>query len=106
MATVYFPAILESGDAPGFSVFFPDLPGLASAGDSEQEAALHAQEALRGHIELMLEEGETIPPPRKMDAIAHDPGVREVARILVPVVIPSARTVRVNVTLPEEIGRA
>jgi predicted RNase H-like HicB family nuclease len=32
MATVYFAAIVEAGVEPGYSVFFPDLPGCASAG--------------------------------------------------------------------------
>ena len=31
MAIIYFPVIVETGDLPGCGVFFPDLPGLASA---------------------------------------------------------------------------
>ena len=41
MATVFYPAIVERAGA-GFSVFFPDLPGCTSAGDTLQEAALNA----------------------------------------------------------------
>jgi len=103
MAIVYFPAIVETGDEPGYSVFFPDLPGLASAGDSEQAAARNAEEALRGHLELMVEEGLAIPEPSALDRIEHDPEVREAARILVRAVVPSERVLRVNVTLPEDL---
>jgi predicted RNase H-like HicB family nuclease len=68
MTRVYFPAIVEGGRRPGYSVFFPDLPGLASAGDSVQAAALNAEEALRGHIALLAEEGHEIPGARALDA--------------------------------------
>ena len=103
MAIVYFPAIVETGDAPGYGVFFPDLPGLVSAGDSEQAAARNAEEALGAHLELMIEEGLDIPEPSALDRIEHDPEVREAARILVRAVVPSERVLRVNVTLPEDL---
>ncbi|MDE2230195.1 MAG: type II toxin-antitoxin system HicB family antitoxin [Alphaproteobacteria bacterium] len=103
MAIIYFPAIVETGDFPGYSVFFPDLPGLASAGESTQEAAHNAEEALRGHLELMVEDGMAIPEPSALDRIEHDPEVREAARILVRAVVPSERVLRVNVTLPEDL---
>lgn len=105
MATVYFPAIVERGDGPGYSVFFPDLPGLASAGDTLQQAAQNAEEALRGHLEAMAEEGLEIPAPRELDAIERDPEVDEAARILVRAELRSSRAIRVNVTLPEDLLR-
>lgn len=61
MAQVYFPAIVERGKRRGYSVFFPDLPGLASAGRTVQEVARNAEEGLRGHLELMVEESLDIP---------------------------------------------
>ena len=103
MAIIYFPAIVETGDEAGFGVFFPDLPGLTSAGDNEQEAARNAEEALGAHLELMIEEGLDIPEPSALDRIEHDPEVREAARILVRAVVPSERVLRVNVTLPEDL---
>ncbi|HEV2161488.1 MAG TPA: type II toxin-antitoxin system HicB family antitoxin [Stellaceae bacterium] len=103
MAIIYFPAIVETGDLPGYSVFFPDLPGLASAGESTQEAARNAEEALHDHLELMIEDGMEIPEPSALDRIEHDPEVREAARMLVRAVVPSERMLRVNVTLPEDL---
>lgn len=82
MSVRYYPAIIERGDA-GFGVFFPDLPGCTSGGDSLQAAALGAEEALRGHLEIMAERGEPMPAPSRFDAIQADPDVDEAARILV-----------------------
>lgn len=64
-------------------MFFPDLPGCTSAGDTLQEAALGAEEALSGHLAVSLEHGDAVPAPSELDAIERDPEVDEVARILV-----------------------
>jgi predicted RNase H-like HicB family nuclease len=97
----YFPAIVEKA-SDGYGVFFPDLPGCTSAGATLQEAALNAEEALQAHIELSLEHGETIPEPSTLDQIVVDADVREAARILVRT-DPPGRTVRVNITMPEDL---
>jgi predicted RNase H-like HicB family nuclease len=56
--------ILERADDGSFSVHAPDLPGCVSCGVTEQEALQMVEEAIRGHIELMRESGEAVPPPR------------------------------------------
>lgn len=80
----------------------PDLPGCTSAGATVQEAALNAEEALQAHIDLSVEHGDAIPEPSTLDQIAVDPDVTEVARILVRA-DPPGRTVRVNITMPEDL---
>lgn len=75
-------AVLEQS-ADGFCVFFPDVPGCTSAGDTAAETAVNAEEALRAHLLLTLEYGETIPEPRRSEDIPLDPEVPEAARILV-----------------------
>ena len=97
----YYPAIIEPA-AEGFGVFFPDLPGCTSAGATVQEAACNAEEALQAHIDLAAEHGEAIPEPSELNSIAHDPDVVEAARVLVRAEVPG-RSVRVNITLPEEL---
>lgn len=97
----YFPAIVEKS-SDGYGVFFPDLPGCTSAGATLQEAALNAEEALQAHIELSLEHGDAIPEPSTLDEIAVDPDITEAARILVRA-DPPGRTVRVNITMPEDL---
>ncbi|SNS52789.1 Predicted nuclease of the RNAse H fold, HicB family [Sphingomonas laterariae] len=104
MATVYYPAIIErAGDT--FSVFFPDLKGLASAGDTIHEAAIAAEEALGVHLLAMAEHKEDIPAPSELDAIEADPEVDEAIRILVRGERPG-RAVRLNITLDEGLVAA
>ena len=99
MATVHYPAIIErAGD--GYSVFFPDLPGCTSAGDTLQDAALGAEEALSGHLAVSIEQGDIVPAPSEFDALERDPEVDEVARILVRGERPG-RAVRVQVSIEE-----
>ncbi len=99
MATVVYPAIVERA-GEGYSVFFPDLPGLASAGRTVTEAALNAEEALTGHLLVSAEYGEKLEAPSDMGAIEVDPEVDEVARILVRAEAPG-KSVRINITLDE-----
>ncbi|HEX4078901.1 MAG TPA: type II toxin-antitoxin system HicB family antitoxin [Rhizomicrobium sp.] len=105
MAAIYFPAIVEGGRKRGFSVYFPDLPGLASAGDTIQEAALRSEEALKLHLDGILEDGEALPSPGNLDSITSNPAVKEVARILVRADIPATKAVHLDVTLPEDLVR-
>ena len=85
MAICHYPSITEGDAETGYSVFFPDLPGCTSGGDTLQEAALNAEEGLAAHIALMLSAGEPVPPPSSF----HDPprpiepDVVEVSRLLV-----------------------
>jgi predicted RNase H-like HicB family nuclease len=87
MAIRHYPAIIEGDAASGYSVFFPDLPGCTSGGATLQAAALNAEEALSGHIELMLEDGERVPEPSLLDDLPRpiELDVVEVTRLLVPV---------------------
>jgi predicted RNase H-like HicB family nuclease len=71
----------------GYSVFFRDLPGWTSDGETLQEAALNAEEALAGHIALMIEGGEKVPAPSRLDDLPRriEPDVVEASRLLVRV---------------------
>lgn len=99
MATVYYPAIIERTE-DGFSVFFPDLPGCTSAGDTVQDAALNAEEALAGHLAVSMEHGDAISAPSAVDSIPRDPEIDEVARVLVRAERPG-KIVRVQITMDE-----
>lgn len=104
MATAYYPAIIERA-ADGYSVFFPDLPGCASAGATLQDAARNAEEALAGHLLVSVQHGDVIPDPSDLDAIERDPDVDEVARILIRGERPG-KAMRINVTLDEGLVAA
>ena len=102
MATVFYPAVIEQA-GNGFSVYFPDLPGCTSAGDTIQRAALSAEEALAGHLAVSAEYGDSIPAPSDIAAIEHDSD--EVARLLVRADLPG-KAIRINITLDEGLVSA
>lgn len=104
MATVVYPAIVERA-GNGYSVFFPDLPGLTSAGRNVTEAVINAEEALTGHLIVSSECGDEIAPASDFSTIAHDAEVDEVARILVRAEAPG-KSVRLNITLDEGLVSA
>jgi predicted RNase H-like HicB family nuclease len=99
MAYAYYPAIIEQA-ATGFSVFFPDLPGCVSGGDTASAAARNAEEALGLHLEGMTEDGDALPIPTDINAIPRDPECVEVCRLLVRAELPG-RSLRVNISMDE-----
>lgn len=84
----YYPALLEGDAETGFSVWFPDLDGCVSAGDSASEAALNAQEALGLHLEGLMAEGLPVPPASDLAAVKTDDDAPEIARLLVTAYLP------------------
>lgn len=104
MATVVYPAIVERAGS-SYSVFFPDLPGCTSAGDTLQEAVVNAEEALSGHLLVSAQHGDVLADPSSLDDIEADPEVDEVARFLVRAETPG-KAVRINITLDEGLVAA
>lgn len=55
-----YPIAIEPGDEThAFGVIVPDIPGCHSAGDTLEEAYANAKEAIKGHLELLVEMGES-----------------------------------------------
>ena len=96
----YYPAIVDKDLDSDFSVLFPDFPGCVTAGDSVDEALRNAEEALTGHVGVMLDDGDDIPQPTQLDVIARQSDATTVAIVLVPVIFPG-KARRVNVMLDE-----
>ncbi|UGY08242.1 type II toxin-antitoxin system HicB family antitoxin [Phyllobacterium pellucidum] len=86
-----------------YGVSFPDFPGVVTAGTSLDDAHAMADEALSFHIEGLIEDGEAIPEPSRLEDIMAYPDNRSSVAILVAVKTDAKRAVRVNVTLPEDI---
>jgi predicted RNase H-like HicB family nuclease len=95
----YYPAIIDHDAGTDFGVTFPDFPGCVTTGETVQQAAVFAAEALAFHVEGMVEDGDTIPDPSAPD-VAIDGEGSVVARVLVPVEVPG-RVVRANISLDE-----
>lgn len=66
-----------------FGVSFPDLPGLATAGATLDEARDMAEEALAFHLQGMIEDGEAIPEPSSLEEIMSNPENRSGVAIMV-----------------------
>jgi len=99
-------AVVHKDPNSDFGVTFPDFPGCITAGSSIDEAKDMAHDALSLHIKGMLEDGETIPTPSKLENIMDDPDYSDAAAILVVSVSEAKpRSVRVNITVPEDMLR-
>ncbi|MDH3356628.1 MAG: type II toxin-antitoxin system HicB family antitoxin [Desulfobacteraceae bacterium] len=95
-------AIVHKETKSDFGVSFPDFPGCITAGKNIDEAKDMAQEALTLHIQGMLEDGEQLPVPSRLEEIMSDPDyANAIAYLVVSVPDAKPRTIRVNVTVPE-----
>ena len=58
-----YTAIFDPCEEGGFTVTVPKLPGLVTEGDTFEEAVEMAKDAIRGHLEVLADEGLEIPEP-------------------------------------------
>jgi predicted RNase H-like HicB family nuclease len=84
-------------------VDFPDFPGCVTAGKTLEDARRMAAEAIGSHVKGMIEDHEPIPEPASLDAIMNDPDNRSAVAFLIEVAAKPARSIRVNVMLPEDL---
>ncbi len=104
MRKVSYPAVFEpSGE--GYSVYFPDLPGCISYGNSYEEAQKEAEDALGLHLYGMEKDGDTIPEPSKHPKVDEEtaPGYFVSLVTVFPEIVKNEidnRRVKTNVTLP------
>ncbi len=83
----HYVAIVEEEEGKAFGVWFPDLPGCVSAGDSLDEATLNAAEALELWAEAMIESGQKIPAARSSTDLKADSGIaQDLARYMVALI--------------------
>lgn len=94
-------ALMRKSAESDYSVDFPDFPGCITAGQDLDEARRFAEEALTGHIEVLVEEGEIIPEPSSLETIMADPENRDAVVLVVSVPPIKGKTVRVNFTIDE-----
>jgi predicted RNase H-like HicB family nuclease len=101
----YF-AVVHKEEDSAFGIYFPDLRGCFSAGDTEDEALANARIALR----LYAEDAEDLPEPRGAADLRQDEEVRKeldqgAFLIVVPVVIAD-RKERYNLMLDRSLVSA
>ena len=96
-------ALIHKDADNDYGVSFPDFPGCVSAGSTLDEAREGAAEALALHVEGMIEDGAELPAPSSLERIMSDPINRDGVAILVASPAAEMRSIRVNVTLPEDV---
>ncbi len=97
---------LEPGtDSTAWGVAVPDLPGCFSAGDTMDEAMENARLAIDQHVEIMIEDGVTIPAARSLSEIQSEPEYAGWiwAVVDVPVEKYLGPAEKINITIPRLI---
>jgi predicted RNase H-like HicB family nuclease len=70
-----YPAFFDPCDeGAGYTVTFPDLPGIVTEGDTLDEALFMAKEALTLHLSGMQADNDPIPTPSSPEALSTDSG--------------------------------
>ena len=98
----YIALIRKEADSD-YGVEFPDLPGCVTAGVTLDEAAAMAREALALHLEGMAEAGEPRPEPSSLEDVTVLAASAGAVPILVAAPRLKGRTVRINVTMDENL---
>jgi predicted RNase H-like HicB family nuclease len=95
-------ALIHKDPDSCYGVSFPDFPGCISAGDTLEEARVMAVEALAVHLDGMAADGDDVPTPSSLEAVMRDALNRDAVAVLID---PprTARSVRVNITLPDDL---
>ncbi len=99
--TSYIALIRKEPDSD-YGVDLPDFVGCVTAGRTLEDARRMAAEALALHVEGMTEDGETIPEPASLDTIMTNAENKDAVAVLVDVATRS-RSIRINVTLPQDL---
>lgn len=100
----YYAIVHQEGES-AYGVWFPDLPGCFSAGDTEDEAIVNAKKSLRLYAEGAEENEQNLPAPRSAKELNADPDVRASLAegngffVCVPLIMNSGRTRRVSLDL-------
>ncbi len=100
-----YPIVIHKDKDSDYGVTVPDLPGCFSAGGTLDEAIAMAQEAIELHLEGLIEDGQVIPKPSRIEDCK---GKREFKGGIWAVVSISPSSLRVeakriNITMPRRI---
>jgi predicted RNase H-like HicB family nuclease len=76
----YVAIVEDAGPETAVGIWFPDLPGCFSAGDSVDEALGNAPEAIALYAEALDRDGRPLPPPRSLTELKRDPAFTDEVR--------------------------
>jgi predicted RNase H-like HicB family nuclease len=69
----YVAIVEDAGPETAVGIWFPDLPGCFSAGDTVEQAMLNATEAIGLYAEAIEKDGNRLPAPRTLAELRDDP---------------------------------
>jgi predicted RNase H-like HicB family nuclease len=106
--STHYVAVIEKEPDSAFGVWFPDVEGCFSAGDTLEDAVTNAAAALRQHTEALESAGRRLTPPRTVDEVLRDKDVRASVKtgallFAVPLLADAGRTVRINISLDKAL---
>ena len=106
--STHYVAVVEKDAESAFGVWFPDVEGCFSAGDTLDEAVVNAGAALRQHAEALESAGKDVPAARDVEAVLRDKDVKAAVKadallFAVPLLVDAGRTVRINVSLDKAL---
>ena len=102
-----YPAFICKEEGTCYGVDFPDFPGCISAGDTVEDVLANAHEALRFHIDGMLEDGDDIPglSDTEQAFASLDRGPDEFAMVAAVRIPAKGKAVRVTMTMDNNLLR-
>jgi predicted RNase H-like HicB family nuclease len=66
-----FDVVIVAEPEGGYSVFVPELPSVATQGETVDEARANARQAIEGYLEVMHEDGLPIPTVHRDRVAIH-----------------------------------
>jgi len=104
---MHYVAVIEKEPDSAFGVWFPDVEGCFSAGDTVEEAVANAAAALRQHVEAIESAGRRVPPAHSIDEVLEEDVAASVEAgavlFAVPLLADAGRTVRINISLDKAL---
>ena len=97
-------ALVRKDPNSDYGVEFPDFPGCVTAAENLEDVTRLAEEALRFHCEGLLEDGEILPQPSRLEEVMTAPENQDALALLVTLPDNPGR-VQINVDLPEDTVR-
>lgn len=108
MRKITYLAVLEPSSDGGYGVFFPDLPGCVSFGETIEEAQEMAAEAAGLHVYGLEQDGDQIPVPSLMLEAEDTEGCIVSPVSIFPDIVKNEldnKRVKTNTTLPSWLKR-
>lgn len=108
MRKLTYLAVMEPTEENGYAVFFPDVPGCITYGETLEIAARMAEEAVGLHVYMMECDGEKAPNASKILKPEDTQGCLVVPITIFPDLVKNEmdnKRVKTNITLPAWLKR-